>query len=397
MRRPTFHAGVRQIREWFTSLSPYHGQPPIFEDEDVNRWQGRPEPLYFLGVSAKRYALYNRLAGGTYRIRKFSSHGVGTWKSREGYVSPTHLPAPCDRVHKLGGERWHYDLWYDAIRAIDGGTLPNGQPVARDERGVPQYAVPDSPWLDAPAFHQATISTWKLYETYQQVPGIRPFSFITVLPPLTQRDIFWRLRRLEQAAAEGQVPWDEVDAAKTWYEGLAGVSFYAPYASSAAELRDIRRGDTHEVVDGITHRTLAEALRDYFRHPEWKSSDPRGVGLLPRRHVSAWCHQAIGKESNAISLMAAEETDGVVEGAEAGMDGAQVFDVGNLQETLQRFSMAELVRATGLPRRTIYDLRSGKVQEPQPETVAAIRRGLQALACCISSVRIRGYGSIRGS
>jgi hypothetical protein len=70
----------------------------------------------------------------------------------------------------------------------------------------------------------------------------------------------------------------------------------------------------------------------------------------------------------------------VVEGEEVGMDGAQVFDVGNLQETLQRYSIAELMRATGLPRRTIYDLRSGNVQDPQPVTLAAIRRVLCLLA-----------------
>jgi hypothetical protein len=224
-----------------------------------------------------------------------------------------------------------------------------------------------------------TISTWKLYETYQQVPGIRPFSFITVLPPLSPRDIFWRLRRLEQAATAEQLSWDEVQAATSRYVGLAGVSFYAPYAASAAELLDIRRSDTHELVDRIAHRTLAEALRHYFRHPEWKSGDPRGVGLVPQRHVTVWRHQAIGKESHAIALMAAEETDGVVEGGEAGMDGAQVFDVGSLQETLQRFSMAELVRATGVSRRTLYNLRSGKVSNPWVDTLVAIQRGLEAL------------------
>jgi hypothetical protein len=121
------------------------------------------------------------------------------------------------------------------------------------------------------------------------------------------------------------------------------------------------------------------------------------VGLLPRRHVHALRHKAIGKESNAIALIAAEETDGVVEGEEAGMDGAQVFDVGSLQEALQRYSMAELVRATALPRRTLYNLRSGKVQDPQPKTLAVIRRGLQALACCVSSLSHRGHGSMRSS
>jgi hypothetical protein len=380
MDRDEFRRRVAEIRDWFTPLSPYRGQPSIFEDEDVNQWKGQPEPLSFLGISAKRYVLYNRLPDGTYRIRKFSSHGVGTWKSRAGYVSPPHIPAPCEPVHELGGERWHYDLWYDAVCAIDGGTLPNGRPLPRDERGVPQYVVLESPWLSTPAFHQVTISTWKLFETYRDVPGIRPFSFITVLPPLTQQDIFWRLRRLEQAATEGQIGWEAVRAAQQRYGGLAGLSFYAPYSTKAADLHDIRRVDAHELVEGIAHRTLAEAVRDYFRHPEWKSGDPRGVGVLPRRHVHALRHMATGKESNALALMTAEDTDGVVDGDEAGIDGAQVFDAGNLAETLQRYSVPDLVRMTGLPRRTIYDLRSGKVQDPQPETLGAIRRGLVALA-----------------
>jgi hypothetical protein len=95
--------------------------------------------------------------------------------------------------------------------------------------------------------------------------------------------------------------------------------------------------------------------------------------------VSVWHHQTIGKKSNAIVLMVAEKTDGVVEGEEAGMDSAQVFDVGSLQATMQRHSVPELVRATGLQRRTLYGLRSGKVGDPQPETLAAIRRGMAAL------------------
>jgi hypothetical protein len=224
-----------------------------------------------------------------------------------------------------------------------------------------------------------TISTWKLYETYRDVPGIRPFSFITVLPPLTRHDIFWRLRRLEQAATEGRIGWDIVQAARERYAGLAGVSFYAPYATKAADLQDIRRADTHELVEGIEHRTLAEALRDYFRHPEWKSGDPRGVGPLPRRHVHAQRHQAIGKESNDLALMAAEDTDGVIDGARVGMDGAQVFDVGNLADTLQQYSVADLVRATGLPRRTIYEVRSGKAGSPKDEKIATFRRALAVL------------------
>jgi hypothetical protein len=328
MERVEFQRRVAEIRDWFTPLSPYRRHAPIFEDEDVNEWQGKPEPLYFLGISAKRYVLHNRLADGAYRIRKFSSHGVGIWKSRVGYVSPPHIPEPCENVRKLGGERWHYDLWYEAIRALDGETLPNGLPVPRDERGVPQYAVPESEWLNTPAFHQVTISTAQLLRDHHDIPNIRLFSFITVLPALTHEQIFWRHRRLELAATEGKMSWEEARAVQARYEELADVSLYAPYATAAMDLHDIRRSDTHELVKGFEHRTLAETLRDYYRHPEWKSGDPQGAGILPRRQVFVLRHKATGKETNRLALADAEDTDGVVGGEDAGMDAAQVLDVG---------------------------------------------------------------------
>jgi len=386
MSREEFRQRVQEIREWFTPLSPYRGTPddpntpPIFEEEEENQWHGEPEPLSFLGISAKRYALYNRLPDGTYRIRKFSSHGVGTWNSRDGYTSPSHVPNPYGDVHELGGERWHYDLWHDAIHAIDTGTLPNDLPLSRDGQDVPQYTVPDSDWLNTPAFYRVTISTAHQLRTYQHVPDIRPFSFLTVLPALDGQVIFWRQRCIEGEASAGMITWEEAEQLKALYDGLAGVSFYAPYVRSAADLHDVRRSDTHERVEDIEHRTLAESLRDYYRHPEWKSADPRGVGVLPRRHAVVLQHQAIGKESSRAALASAEETDGIIDGEEAGMDGAQVFDTGSVSEVLKRYTVADLMHATRLPRRTLYDLRSGTTTSPCEGTRAAITRGLALLA-----------------
>jgi hypothetical protein len=60
---------------------------------------------------------------------------------------------------------------------------------------------------------------------------------------------------------------------------------------------------------------------------------------------------------------------------------------------LQRYSISELARATGLPRRTLYFLRCGKVQNAQLETLLAIKRGLaRSDACGVSSLRHRSYG-----
>jgi hypothetical protein len=374
MDRATFHAHVQAIRDWFTALSPYRGQPPILEDEKVNVWQGQREPLYFIGISAKRYVLYNRLLDGTVRIRKFSSHGVGTWQGREGYTSPAYIPEPCEvddegkpSAYKLGGERWHYDLWYDFISEMESGRVP------QDGNGVPRYQVSsDNPWLNLPAFHQVTISTAHYLRQYDRVPGVRPFGFFTMLPGLGMRDI---LNRQADAAMRRDAAGGEV------YSELAGVPFYAPYITSADELRDVRRSDTGAVVDGLFQfRTLAECLREYFDHPEWKTANPRGVGVLPRRRVHVMGYQHIGKESNPVKQAIAEDTDGVAEGTTAGIDGAQHFGgVGGIGEVLRRYRVADLMRVTKVGRQTLYDLRQGKTTTPSEATLAVIMVGLAVL------------------
>jgi hypothetical protein len=165
------------------------------------------------------------------------------------------------------------------------------------------------------------------------------------------------------------------EAARAQYEALAGVSFIAPYAETVEDLHNVRRSDIGERIGEIEHRALGEALRNYFQHPERRSANPRGVGLLPRRHVTILRHVAIGKESNAIALQAAEETDGAIGGREASIDAAQVFDHGTFQETLNRWNIAELVGATGLPRSTTRYLRSGRTKTPSPAILAALREG----------------------
>src|SRR5262249_44263648 len=144
MERATFRAHCQAIAAWFTPLSPYAGTPPIFEYEaDVNDWEKHPVPLFFAGISAKRYALFNRLPDGTYRLRKFSSHGLGLWGRRSGFVRPADIPAPWTDVEDLGGPEWVYCLWYAAIRALDTGQLQNGHPLPRDPTtGAPHYRVP---------------------------------------------------------------------------------------------------------------------------------------------------------------------------------------------------------------------------------------------------------------
>ena len=99
MERDQFQRRVREIAGptgWFQALNPYAGNDPVFNIENVNFKIKRDgcgdivrnkkgsvtldkdcvEPLFFFGVSAKRYALANRSVSGEWIIRKASGHGL---------------------------------------------------------------------------------------------------------------------------------------------------------------------------------------------------------------------------------------------------------------------------------------------------------------------------------
>ena len=74
-----FVARVQNIRRWFEGLNPYDAKGSILdlEDENYSLSGNGLEPLYCFAVSAKRYALFNRVADGELVIRKASAHGLG--------------------------------------------------------------------------------------------------------------------------------------------------------------------------------------------------------------------------------------------------------------------------------------------------------------------------------
>ena len=115
----TFIRRALAVCDWFKPLNPY-GEPDserasILQVEEINYRadgkQGREdvEPLYCLAVSAKRYALFNKVKNGSPIIRKASGHGLG------------HLLAPYDdperrgRIDEIGVPGWQEDLWCEII------------------------------------------------------------------------------------------------------------------------------------------------------------------------------------------------------------------------------------------------------------------------------------------
>ncbi len=376
MSRPDFHQHVEDVRSWFTPLSPYDGKPPILRLEDVNAWNREPEPLYAIGISAKRYVLYNRLDEGVYRIRKFSSHGTGTWGELTGYESPSDIPEPCNDVYELGGYRWLYDMWYMAIDDIEQGELP--------------YHVPSSPVLQMPARHTVSCSTADILESNKNIEGMRPYAFFDVLPPLGTVEL---LRRQSQGEREECYPLatnpkfrvlpngDRVDAHSHLgryrvyiYEGLKGISYYAPFQS-----KDVRRTDTHERVQ-IKHKTIAECLANYFTHFEWRAAKPDMQGELSRKHLQVIGVQLIGKETNPLEIALWEESGGTLN-----EERTQLYanEVSPLVDILARCSIEDLATSSGISARTLRNIRDGA--KPRRKTVDKLVKSLGTVQqnCCI--------------
>jgi hypothetical protein len=345
MSRKRFHALVDETVAWFEPLSPFAGQASLLKIEKENTYGGKRTPLCFLGVSAKRYVLYNRLPGSRFRIRKFSAHGTGTWTAPRAYASPLHIPEPEGDVEDLGGERWLYDLWYDAIEQAEAGKTE---------------IIPSGWGPDVPALHQVTISTMALATMYQKIEGLWPFSFLTVLPPLSPAKRLQletqapRKQRRAQGVVDEKIVFEEPDGDAS--PSLRNVSFYAPYGRSLEEIRGkVRRSDTHELVD-LEHTTMAETLLDYFQHPEAKMANPTGIGELQRRHVWVVDQVFIGKETNEVLEEVQEESGGALTYGDAQQYGRTA-----MTEFLRQYTEAELIEATGLARQTIRNLLSGRV------------------------------------
>jgi hypothetical protein len=423
MSRAEFYRRAAEVRAWFTPLSPHRGQPPILEQEEQNRWDGQREPLFFPGIADKRYALYNLVpdpdgpieqGGERYnvRIRKFSSHGLGVFGGRtKGYQSPAHIPEPHTlgpdgkpSSAKLGGARWCYDIWYEAVVALESGRYPNGVPVPRHD-GAPHYTVPGgtpgttaasfrpNPWLMQPASYQVTVSTWHLLKQYSadydgHLDDLRPFSFFTLLPGFTKEQ-----RTLRQCAALAK---GDERLAQVYSDLPSGQPFIGPYCASPEALRkeqvaghfawyDTALRCWRTLPSDVETPTLAECIHEYYQRPAYKSSTPRAMGTLSIPVIDHVDKVAvINKETNSVALLTAEQTDAALMACEAGMDGAQVYGVelggpAGLVARMCKERISDMRLASGVPPRTLRDLKSGKTTHPTSETSAALTQGLWLL------------------
>jgi hypothetical protein len=395
MERDKFYRRCARVRGWFDALSPYDGKPSILEREKENEWEGERTPLYFLGVSAKRYVLYNCLSDGAHRIHKFSAHGLGSYPRLPDYMPRADVPAPHTiddegkpDSYQLGGPRWVYDLWYDFIHAAETGRDSNGHPVSRSASGELLY-TPRADGLEAAFAHQVTVRTWAVHEQQSAdfsggVNDLRPFNFISVLPALSGSEALGALGRMTQT-----------DAGRQWLKDYQGGAFFGPYADSAAALAQLHaEGKLYTMQENqpvpvppfVELLPLVNAVMRHFTHAEAKAERPHGAGNVGVRHVSLSAIELIGKETGRAALPTIEESDGLL-GMPGEDDEAQVYGPDSAafgtkrdwRSLLKGYALTDLLLATGIPERTLSKIRGAQTKEPDLATVRAILSGLPLL------------------
>lgn len=343
MDRESFGRAVESVREWFQTLSPYNGAPDIFELENINSWENAPEPLYALCISPKRYVLYNRLPDGSYRIRKFSAHGTGSYLTPSDYTPDPAIPEPCKDAQD-SGPPWLYDFWYGAVQEFERGVVPSTIATGHGEE-----------YFNSATLHRVTISTYPLLKMYEKIPNIRPYNFITVLPGISGDAMAYKEEvRLQRITSRGQTLCNDlVTELRTLNPGT---TFYASFGKSLDEIGGtIRRSDTHELVRAdIPHLKLKEALVGYFKHPDVKAADENGQGRMERRTVHVVGKRYIGKEADAIILDLIEESGGAIP-----VEDAQIFVEAKRAQGLAAYSTTEIAEGARLSIRTASNAKSG--------------------------------------
>jgi hypothetical protein len=335
-------ADVERIVARFAQLSPYDpnvipGSILKIEGENYDTG-GRRRPIFALAISAKRYALFERVGKNTVRVLKYSEHGLG------------HLLNPLDP--DSSETDWIKATWHVLVcRAL----------------GLPQ---PTLRWLERPAISRVSVSTpgmWrpladgtKLYRH-----RVKPFNFALSAhvvpfghPPGANPERFHLLAPYERDARKWlELSWTDVDSGSAFRITTDGPA----------------------TVGAVAVKSYRDVLESYARHPEAKSAGPDGlacdpstVGLLKRRRVHASRLDYVGKESRRIEELETGQLHDLSE-AVAQFSDPEAEWRETLLPALLSLPVAEAARRLGRTKRAVSALRNGHAKA-SAETLARLRQ-----------------------
>ena len=230
---------AKEIIEFFDPLNPYNNIDHLLKIEENDIW--------FYGISAKRYVLYNMNEQGDFRIEdengdeNYSLHGLG------------HLLNPFGKVN-----HWQKEIWLDILRLhYDKLSVDD---LLNKYRGY--YAI-----------SQFTVSTASLMKRFTRLNArhdydsmIKPFNFLLVG--------FGNTEDVKPIASFSKNP-----------QSMP----YSPFVN-------YRDG---KIMAGQKYfKTLADELWSYINHPESKLDGD--IGIMQRKHVRVDNIAYIGKEADKI-------------------------------------------------------------------------------------------------
>lgn len=361
---------VEEIVERFASLNPYDpARVPgsILKIEKENFLDGQQTLLYAYVISAKRYAVYNLHADGTYTLRKWSEHGLG------------HLRNPIDPESE--SRDWVKQIW---------------ELIIAESLGLP-VVYPN--WLDRPALSRVTVTSpnilWPLRKKKVPYPeSVKPYNFVLVAhvarygqPLDCEHDHFLPIAQYEKDARK----WIGLDWTDIYSGNKYGISTRGLPGKTIARVKSYR-----------------DVLADYRTHPESKSADADGnpcsrstIGVLQRRHIRVEKDliSYTGKESNRYEEKQSELD---IESGEEHVDPRSDTVKQNVFPILREEGAKNVAGRINVSAREVYRLLKGE-RNPSAETARKmIRAGAEIardklqgdvpdddLAACVAYARWR--------
>ena len=336
-------AEVQGIVKRFEALNPYErdavpGSILKIEKDNFDPVTNKQRQIYCVAISAKRYALFLKgERGNPVLLQK----GINNKKDRWSEHGLGHLLNPIDPESE--DRKWIGRAWLNIIQKTL--NLPVKAPTFNDFPAIGRITV-SSPAVWRPV---AKFNEGKAYGDQ-----IKPFNFLLSChvnsfghPIGADPEKFHLIAPYESDSRR----WLNIK----WTDQYSGNKYHITTNGYFGDRWNVRV------------KTYGDVLTEYEFHPETKNADADGnpsgkqtIGLLQRRRIQIKQIKYIGKESNLIedveSGLVHSESDVYTEYVDPKRDEWTT----KILPELKKMPINELVKKSGMSRRAIIDLRTGR-------------------------------------
>ena len=354
-------AEVDHIHERFEPLNPWHDtlRVPFLKLEPENfASDGEPKQVYFYGISAKLYCLFN-LDGNRLLIRKPSGHGLGFLQAP---YSITDWQRKTGRKWNENLLPWVFEAWHHILSR---------------ELGLPHK--PPS-WLKQPAVMAVPITTPQVLKRLGCFKDVlRPFTVVRIPFPKKETGQLWTGYFIMPHTKK--------------LNDLHGRQMVNVVSGEAFHIYDRNSSRLPKPPGWLSLKTMEDEINHILSRAESKFCSPNGgictsktIGLLVRRHIVGGEFHYIGKEASTrwaggpdLSMMAEA---GAVDPADMTCrEYERVVDPKYLEEIraqAEQFSTKRLSRQARLAKDTIRKFKNGK-NNIRPRTLRKLTRAINEL------------------